>query len=90
MGDYSGEEKRAHEDLSYFRDAVADAIVIALKKTASDPEFSKAFWHRGYTELAEHSSNGASQWLGKKLLVWAATALAASLLVWLVKTGAVK
>lgn len=90
MSDYNGEEKRQQHDLSQFRDAVAEAIVIALKKTANDPDFCKAFWHKGYLELAEHSSNGASQWLGKKLLVWAATAMVASLIVWLVKTGAVK
>ena len=88
--DYQGADRRAMRDLDMMRDSLADAIVTALKRVANDPDFSKAFWQRGYTELAEHSSNGASQWLGKKIMVWAATAIVGSLIIWLVKTGAIK
>ena len=72
------------------RDQLADAVVIALKRTADDPEFSKAFWQRGYVELASHAGNASSQWIGKKIAVWAATAALGWLIVYLVRQGAIK
>lgn len=77
-------------DLVDLQDHIAKAIVTALKTMVSDPDFAKSFWKRGYEELAIHSSNGASQWMGKKIAVWAATALTGYLIIWLVKTGAIK
>lgn len=90
MTQYSGDERRAPCDLTYMRETLADAIVIALKRTAHDQDFARSFWRTGYVELSAHAGNGASQWIGKKLAVWAATAIVGSLLIWLVKTGAIK
>ena len=87
---YPGENRRAPIDFVMLQSHLTSAIVGALKETAKDPEFSKAFWRKGFEELSSHSAAGASEWIGKKLLVWAATAIAASLLVWLVRTGAIK
>ena len=78
---FNGQEFQAH---------VTNAIVDALKRTANDPEFSKIFWQRGYAELAEHAGNASSQWIGKKLMVWAATAMVGWLVIWLVRSGAIK
>lgn len=73
-----------------FRNAIADAIVEALKRTAHDDDFSKKFWQRGFVELSAHTSNASSQWIGRKILVAAATAALGWLLVYLVKSGGIK
>ena len=79
-----------HLTHSEFKDAVADAIVSALQRTAEDPEFSKRFWQRGFVELSQHTSNASSQWIGKKIMVWVATAALGFILIYLVRSGAIK
>jgi len=73
-----------------WRETITEAIVDALKRTADDPEFSKRFWQRGFVELSGHASNAGSQWIGKKIMVWAATALLGWLVIYLVRSGAIK
>ena len=79
-----------HHTPAEFREHVTAAIVEALKRTADDPEFSKRFWQRGFIELSGHASNAGSQWIGRKIAIWAATALLGWLLIYLVKSGAIK
>ena len=65
-------------------------MVAGLKQMALDETFVSNFWHKGFEELSKHGSNGASQWLGKRLLTILITAITTAGIVWLVKTGALK
>ena len=55
--------------------AVAAGIVTGLKQLTQDEAFVSSFWRHGFEELSKHSSNGASQWLGKRLLTILITAV---------------
>ena len=70
--------------------AVTAGVVAGLKEMAKDEAFVSGFWRQGFEELTRHSSNGASQWLGKRLLTILITAITTAGIVWLVKTGAIK
>ena len=83
-------ERRTDIDLDALKIVLTDSIVLALKRTAEDDEFSKKFWQRGFVELSQHSANGASQWVGKRLLTWMVVAVTSACIVWLVRSGAIK
>lgn len=70
--------------------AVAAGVVAGMKQMAQDEQFVSSFWRHGFEELSKHSSNGASQWIGKRLLTIFITAVTTAGVVWLVKTGAIK
>lgn len=70
--------------------AVTAGVVAGIKQMLADPEFVKSFWQRGFEELSTHTGNGATQWVGKRLLTIAITAMTTAGIVWLVKTGAIK
>lgn len=72
------------------QEAVAAGVVKGLKELTQDPAFVASFWRHGFEELSKHSSNGASQWIGKRLLTILITAVTTAGIVWLVKTGAIK
>ena len=77
-------------DNEVMKTQITEAIVDALKRVADDPEFSKRFWQRGFIELSGHASNTTSQWIGRKIAIWVATAMLGWLVVYLVKSGAIK
>ena len=70
--------------------AVTAGVVAGMKQMATDEAFVSSFWRHGFEELSKHSSNGASQWIGKRLLTIFITAVTTAGIVWLVKTGAIK
>lgn len=80
-------ERRNTADLQA---AVAAGVVEGLKKLTQDEAFVSSFWRHGFEELSKHSSNGASQWIGKRLLTIFITAITTAGIVWLVKTGVIK
>lgn len=80
-------ERRNNNELEA---AVAAGVVAGLKQLTQDDAFVASFWRHGFEELSKHSSNGASQWLGKRLLTILITAVTTAGIVWLVKTGAIK
>ncbi len=69
---------------------ISDGIAHGLKKVLSDDEVLKLFWSRGFKELTLHSSNTASQWIGKRIATMIVVALFSACLVYLVKNGFVK
>ena len=70
--------------------AVTAGVIAGLKQLTQDEAFVASFWRHGFEELSKHSSNGASQWVGKRLLTIFITAVTTAGIVWLVKTGAIK
>lgn len=62
----------------------------AFRRVLADEKLVADFWHRGYRELTNHAENGASQWIGKRLLTTLVAAIVTAGIVWLVKTGAIK
>ena len=71
-------------------DTTAQAFEAALRRVIADDEVVVSFWKRGYQELAEHTTNGASQWIGRRILTAIVVAGVTAGLVWLIKTGALK
>jgi hypothetical protein len=70
--------------------AEAQAFESALRRVLADDELVRAFWHRGYAELTAHAGNGASQWIGKRILTAMVVSVVTAGLVWLIKTGSLK
>ena len=69
---------------------IEQALERALRRVLSDSQLRAQFWEAGYVELSKHASNGASQWIGKRLLVAVVWAGVGAGLTWLVKSGAIK
>lgn len=72
------------------KEEIATAVEIAMRRVLEDDELRKRFWAAGYAELSNHASNGASQWIGKRLLVALVWAGVGAGLTFLVKSGAFK
>ena len=66
------------------------AVKAAIDQAMSDEKAVKRFWRTGFDELSEHGANGASQWIGKRLLTGAIVAILFACLTWLVQTGRLK
>lgn len=71
-------------------DDMPAAFEAAIRRVLADEEIAKAFWRRGYAELSSHAGNGASQWIGKRILTAIIVAVTTAGIVWLVKTGQLK
>ena len=70
--------------------SIEEAVERAFRRVLSDPQIRSQFWEAGYLELSKHASNGASQWIGRRLLVAVVWAGVGAGLTWLVKSGAIK
>ncbi len=77
-------------ELEHKVDSMPQAFEAAFRRVLSDDRLVSEFWQRGYRELSDHAGNGASQWIGKRLLTTLVVAIVTAGLVWLVKTGAIK
>lgn len=75
---------------SELQEDVTAGVVAAVKELLRDKQVSEQFWKTGYDSLAEHSANGASQWIGKRILTAFIVAITTAGIIWLVKTGALK
>lgn len=69
---------------------VAAGVVDGIALVLQDDKLVKAFWHKGYQELANHSTNGASQWIGRRMFTAAILAITTAGLIWLLRNGALK
>lgn len=83
-------EFKERRDTDALQKAITAGVVAGIKQITEDEKFVNAFWRQGFEELAKHSGNGASQWVGKRLLTILVTSIAGVCIVWLVKTGAIK
>jgi hypothetical protein len=71
-------------------EAVAAGVARAMDAALSDQHRIQKFWRTGFDELSSHASNGASQWVGKRILTALIAAIATVSLVWLVRNGGLK
>jgi hypothetical protein len=76
------EERRAEGDGRSFE--------LAIRRVLDDDDLVRSFWQRGYKELADHAGNGASQWIGRRILTAFVVAAVTAGTVWLVKSGNLK
>ena len=67
--------------------AVRNGSAAGLKDVLDDKEQTKKFWKSGFDELSEHTSNGASQWVGKRLLTWLIVGAITILATWLLRNN---
>lgn len=71
-------------------ESVAAGVVSAIKELASDKEFMSNFGKNLYEQFINHGTNGASQWIGKRLLTALVLALTTAGFLWLARTGGIK
>lgn len=71
-------------------DDLSRAVETALRRVLSDAQLREEFWEHGYKHLSAHATNGASQWIGKRLLVSLIWAVVGAGIVWLIKLGALR
>ena len=72
------------------RQAVSDGLVDGAKRLSQDKDFCERFWETGFKHLKTHSTNHASQWVGKRILTAFIAAAVTAGIIWLVKTGQIK
>lgn len=72
------------------KSAMRDGFLEGVKVLMQDKDFAKSFWQQGYEQLTQHAGNGASQWVGKRILTALVVAVTTACVIWLVKTGAIK
>lgn len=70
--------------------AVKQGVMSAVKDLSADAELSKRFWEAGFQHLSKHAGDGASQWIGKRILTAFVAAVVTTGLVWLLKSGYIK
>lgn len=69
---------------------IAKGIETGLRAILDDPKLTDSFWASGFDRLSGHAGDGASKWLGKRLLTMFLFAAVGLGVTWLVKIGAVK
>lgn len=72
------------------RDAIRDGVVAGMRELLNDDKALAGFWARGYRELTTHTSNNATQWIGRRILTAIAIAAFVGSVTWLVKSGNLK
>ena len=72
------------------QDAVERGIKAGLRAAMEDKELVSHFWRDGFEELSKRSADGASQWVGRRLMTWLAVAVLAASLAWLARNGSIK
>jgi len=72
------------------RRAVAAGIVDGAHQLADDEKFAAKFWEVGFEHLKSHSTNHASQWVGRRILTALIAAITTAGIIWLVKSGNIK
>lgn len=70
--------------------AVNRGIQAGLRAAMKDKELITDFWRDGFDELSKHTGNGASQWVGKRILMAVIAAVFVWALTWLVTNGKLK
>jgi hypothetical protein len=75
---------------AYLSMAVAEGVVQGLKIALKDEELMEDFWKAGFEHLTTHAGSGASQWVGKRILIAAIAAVFIWALGWLFRNGAFK
>jgi hypothetical protein len=69
---------------------IASGVAAGLALAMSDEALMKRYWHQGWVELSTHGSNGASQWIGKRLFVAAVGIIVMWGLAILVRNGTIR
>jgi hypothetical protein len=72
------------------RRAVAAGVVDGARQLAADSDFAGKFWEVGFTHLRDHTTNHASQWIGRRILTAFVAAVTTAGIIWLVKSGQIK
>ncbi len=71
-------------------EAVKRGIVEGIKSLAKDEEFTEAFWKSGYEHLTSRVGDGATKWIGRKVVLWVGGVLVAVGLYLAGKAGLLK
>jgi Asp-tRNA(Asn)/Glu-tRNA(Gln) amidotransferase B subunit len=77
-------------DANAIRAAVAAGVHDGMASLLSEPEKVTTFWETGFNEMTKHVATQSSQWIGKRLLTAAITAITVWGITWLVTTGRFK
>lgn len=70
--------------------AVKRGVSAALSESLNDEAKVKKFWRTGFDELSQHSADGASKWVGRRLLTGFVVAVLMACVAWLAQAGRLK
>lgn len=87
LGAYAESTNQLHTNITA---DVQNGVVLGIKQLATDKEFLDTFWQSGFVRLAKHTQDGASQWLGKRILTWLIGLMVSAGVIYLVKSGAIR
>lgn len=79
-----------HLEDTRITEAVAAGVTQAVTALLRDKELMHEFWQMGYEQMTGHAGDGASKWVGKRILAAAIAALFIWSMTWLVRNGALK
>lgn len=70
--------------------AVADGLVVGVKRLANDDAFMSEFWRGGFEHLTNRGSDSAQKWIGRRVIVGLAGLLLAAGIYFSAKLGLIK
>ena len=73
-----------------FEARIASGVAAGLALAMTDEARMKRYWQQGWGELSTHGSNGASQWIGRRLFVMAVGMIVVWGLAVLIRNGAIR
>ena len=70
--------------------AVSAGVVQGFRELLQDQDLMAQFWEQGFDKLTSHAGDGASKWVGKRILVGLVAAVLIWSMGWLVRHGGIK
>jgi len=66
-------EERRNPPAYDIRAEVQAGVIAGMNQVLTNHDTMKAFWGAGYEQLTGHAADGASKWVGRRVLTWIAT-----------------
>ena len=88
MSEFAELERRQCPAMAAIQSEVSAGVVDGMRAVFADKESMQAFWSVGYDALAIHAADGASKWLGRRILTWFVTAAFTAAAIYLLAQGA--
>ena len=60
--------RHVHTPEHELTDQLAVAVEKALRRVLADEQLRRDFWKAGYSELSQHATSGAVQWIGRRIV----------------------
>lgn len=69
---------------------IRQAVAQGMRDAMADEQMTAKFWEAGYRRLSQHTTDGLSQWVGKRVIMILVAAAFSGSIAWAVLTGRIK